>query len=72
MSGNFLPGFTEYQTVTPQDKSYVSILGFGAWALGQFATVGELRLALQARPHLDAGGAGLKRVQDLIERKKKL
>jgi penicillin V acylase-like amidase (Ntn superfamily) len=27
MSGNFLPGFTEYQTVTPQDKSYVSILG---------------------------------------------
>lgn len=46
MSGNFLPGFTEYQTVTSQDKSYVSILGFGAWALGQFATVGELRQAL--------------------------
>ena len=46
MSGNFLPGFTEYQTVTPQDKSYVSILGFGAWALGQFATVDELRKAL--------------------------
>lgn len=48
MSGNFLPGFTEYQTVTAQDKSYVSILGFGAWALGQFATVGELRQALPA------------------------
>jgi choloylglycine hydrolase len=46
MSGNFLPGFTEYQTVTPQDKGYVSILGFGAWALGQFATVNELRQAL--------------------------
>lgn len=46
MSGNFLPGFTEYQTVAPQDKSYVSVLGFGAWALGQFATVGELRQAL--------------------------
>ena len=46
MSGNFLPGFTEYQTVTPQDKGYVSILGFGAWALGQFATVAELRAAL--------------------------
>lgn len=46
MSGNFLPGFTEYQTVTPQDKGYVSILGFGAWALGQFATVAELRQAL--------------------------
>jgi choloylglycine hydrolase len=46
MSGNFLPGFTEYQTVTPQDKGYVSILGFGVWALGQFATVAELRAAL--------------------------
>jgi len=46
MSGNFLPGFTEYQTVTPQDKGYVSTLGFGAWALGQFATVSELRQAL--------------------------
>jgi penicillin V acylase-like amidase (Ntn superfamily) len=46
MSGNFLPGFTEYQTVTAQDKGYVSILGFGLWALGQFATVGELRQAL--------------------------
>jgi len=46
MSGNFLPGFTEYQTVTPQDKSYVSVLGFGAWALGQFATVSEVRQAL--------------------------
>lgn len=46
MSGNFLPGFTEYQTVAPQDKSYVSILGFGAWALGQFANVDELRKAL--------------------------
>ena len=43
MSGNFLPGFTQYQTVTPQDKSYVSILGFGAWVLGQFATVAEVR-----------------------------
>lgn len=46
MSGNFLPGFTEYQTVTAQDKGYVSILGFGVWALGQFATVDELRKAL--------------------------
>lgn len=46
MSGNFLPGFTEYQPVTAQDKNYVSILGFGTWALGQFATVDELRKAL--------------------------
>ena len=30
MSGNFLPGFTTYQSVTPQDKSSVEILTFGA------------------------------------------
>lgn len=46
MSGNFLPGFTEYQTVTKDDTDYVSILGFGAWALGNHATVAELREAL--------------------------
>ena len=46
MSGNFLPGFTEYQTVTKDDTGYVSILGFGAWALGLHATVADLRAAL--------------------------
>jgi choloylglycine hydrolase len=48
MSGNFLPGFTEYQTVTPTDTRYVSILGFGGWALGNHASVAELRAALPA------------------------
>jgi penicillin V acylase-like amidase (Ntn superfamily) len=46
MSGNFLPGFTEYQAVTKDDKSYVSVLDFGSWALGNHATVAELRTAL--------------------------
>lgn len=46
MSGNFLPGFTEYQTVTRDDTAYVSILGFGAWVLGLHATVADLREAL--------------------------
>jgi choloylglycine hydrolase len=46
MSGNFLPGFTEYQTVTKEDKNYVSVLTFGSWALGNHATVAELRAAL--------------------------
>lgn len=46
MSGNFLPGFTRYQTVTRGDRSYVSILGFGAWVLGTHATVAELRASL--------------------------
>ena len=47
MSGNFLPGFTQYQTVTPQDKEYQSVLTFGSWALGSFANVAELRDALK-------------------------
>lgn len=46
MSGNFLPGFTQFQRVTPQDKQYVSILDFGTWALGNFANVAELKAAL--------------------------
>ncbi len=48
MSANFLPGFTQYQTVTPQDRSYVSILTFANWALGNHASVAELRAALPA------------------------
>lgn len=46
MSANFLPGFTEYQKVTSADRSYVSIINFGTWALGNHATVAELRAAL--------------------------
>ena len=46
MSGNFLPGVTEYQTVTAQDKHYVSILNFGRLALGMFGSVKELRTEL--------------------------
>ena len=45
-SGNFLPGFTKYQTVEPQDKEYISILDFGTWALGNFANVAELKAGL--------------------------
>lgn len=46
MSGNFLPGFTEYQEVTAEDQNYVSILRFGEWALGMHGSVAELRAAL--------------------------
>lgn len=45
-SANFQPGFTRYQTVTPADRGYVSILNFATWALGGHATVAELRAAL--------------------------
>ena len=45
-SANFLPGFTRYQTVTSKDASYVSILGFPGWVLGNHATVAEVRAAL--------------------------
>ena len=46
MSGNFLPGFTRYQTVAAQDTNYVSILAFGSWALGTLGSVAEVRAAL--------------------------
>lgn len=60
MSGNFLPGFTQYQTVAPTDRSYVSILAFGSWALGNHASVAEVRAALPtikvwADPSLPSG-----------------
>lgn len=43
LSGNFLPGFTEYQAVTPADKHYVSILEFGTMALGMYGSVAEIK-----------------------------
>ena len=43
ISGNFLPGFTEYQTVTPHDKKYVSVINFGGFVLGTFGSVKEAR-----------------------------
>lgn len=43
ISGNFLPGFTQYQTVTPQDKKYVSVINFGGFVLGMFGSVKEVR-----------------------------
>ena len=43
MSGNFLPEFTKYQSVTAEDKQYVSIVNFGRLALGMYGTVKELR-----------------------------
>ena len=46
MSGNFLPGVTEYQTVTAQDRNYVSIINFGRLALGMFRSIEELRAEL--------------------------
>jgi choloylglycine hydrolase len=46
MSGNFLPHFTEFQTVTPQDKHPISIINFGGFTLGMFSTVKELRTEL--------------------------
>ena len=47
MSANFLPGFTEYQTVSAGDKNYVDILTFGSWVLGSFSTVADVKAALQ-------------------------
>lgn len=46
MSANFLPGFTEYQTVSASDKHYVSILEFGTMVLGMYASVEEIKKEL--------------------------
>jgi choloylglycine hydrolase len=46
LSGNFLPGLTEYQTVTTEDKNYVSILNFGSLVLGMFNTVDAVKAEL--------------------------
>ena len=46
MSGNFLPGFTEYQTVASGDKNYVSVLNLGRFVLGMFDNVKALRAEL--------------------------
>ncbi len=46
MEGLNLPGFTEFQTVTPEDKTVVSLADLGDWIMGNFATVQEVRAAL--------------------------
>lgn len=46
ISGNFLPGFTEYQTVTNKDKNFVSVINLGSFVLGMFDNVKSLRTEL--------------------------
>ena len=46
ISGNFLPGFTQYQVVDPGDKNYVSVMNFGGFVLGLFGSVKEARAEL--------------------------
>lgn len=46
ISGNFLPGFAQYQAVNKTDKNYVSILEFGSWILGNFGSVAEVAATL--------------------------
>lgn len=46
IEGLNLPGFTEYQTVTPEDASVLALADLGDWMLGNFATVQEVREAL--------------------------
>ncbi len=43
----YLPGETEYETVAPGDEARaLSNISFGAWVLGNFASVEEVRAAL--------------------------
>src|SRR5579872_4469767 len=44
----WLPGVTQYPTVAPQElKSALDFIDFGGWALGNFATVAEVKEALK-------------------------
>lgn len=46
LSGNFLPGFTKYQTLNSQDKKYLSIIEFGKFVLSTFANITEVEKEL--------------------------
>jgi len=46
IEGLNLPGFTEFQTVTPEAKSVLALSDLSDWILGNFATVKEVRDAL--------------------------
>lgn len=55
LSGNYLPQYTKYNEVTKQDKSYVSILELGKFILGNYATIEEVKQALQKYKVWSAG-----------------
>lgn len=46
VSGNFLPGFTQYQTVSAKDHQYLSVLEFIRFVLSNYATVAEIKKSL--------------------------
>lgn len=43
LSGNFLPGYTEYETVTKNDKNYMSVLEFGRFVLANYKSVADVK-----------------------------
>jgi choloylglycine hydrolase len=46
IEGLNLPGFTEFQPVTPNDRSIVEVSQLSDWVMGNFATVREVQDAL--------------------------
>ena len=46
LSGNFLPGFTHYQTVSKQDTHYLSVISLAKLILGNYASVAEVKANL--------------------------
>lgn len=46
VSGNFLPGFSQYQTVTKDDKHYASVVEFIRFILSNYASVAEAKANL--------------------------
>lgn len=46
VSGNFLPGFTHYQTVGAKDHQYLSVLEFIRFVLSNYGSVAEIKKSL--------------------------
>ncbi|MDD3266099.1 MAG: choloylglycine hydrolase family protein [Burkholderiales bacterium] len=43
LSGNFLPGYTEYSVINKNDKNYISIIDFGRFVLSNYKSVDEVQ-----------------------------
>lgn len=43
LSGNFIPGYTEYSIISKNDKNYLSVIDFGRFVLSNYKSVDEVQ-----------------------------
>lgn len=43
LSGNFLPGYTEYSVINKNDRNYLSVIDFGRFVLSNYKSVDEVQ-----------------------------